>query len=685
MPTKKNKLGLAVRDHLGIPTTLAVSFMLASSAATHAALLPQINHSKPNVGPGPVTTSRELLFIDHGVTNPEQLLINLKPGVETVFLAPDRDGLEQITEVLEKRQDISAIHIVAHGESGELQLGNTSLATEELSERAAALQSWFVDTNLAAGNPDILLYACNLAQDGKGAAFVQQLALLTGADVAASTDITGAGGDWDLEVHLGTIETPLVFRPEDMAAYPYRLATFTVTKTADTDDGTCDADCSLREAIAVAELNGGADTIEFDGLSGTITLTLGEIDIGDDLTINGPGASTLAISGNDASRIFNVNGPSSFTLRDLTLRNGFTTLGGGAMYIEDVDSLKIVDSVITNNSADDLGGGIYIYSGTDLVIRRTEISGNESGEYGGGIAWVTEDSDEYLTIEDSLITNNTAEEGGGGISVYADDAGGTLTVSDSTISNNRAYEGGGIDFYSDDDGYLIVENSTISGNYAREDGGGIAFYSDDGALTITNSTISGNTTPEGGGGVMVEEAGSGVTIANSTIVRNTGGSYGGGIYAGTEGLNLENSIVADNAAPNGPDIYGDVDATYSLIGSTSDANVTDSGGNILDQISRVSPDLSNSGGPTKVHRLLVGSPAINAGAPGSSSLDFDQRGPGFPRIDDGRLDMGAVDDAPVPPRAVPTLQSWSLVLLGLLLPGVALRYRRRLERKKAKK
>jgi len=702
----KNKTKLltqAVRQHLNISTTLAMSVVMASSSAVYSAVLPQINLPKQHVLPGPAAASRELLFIDSDVANPEQLLINLNPGIETIILQPDRDGLEQITAVINSRQNIEAIHIVAHGEAGQLHLGKLSLTTEELNNRASSLQSWFAHTNPASEKPDLLLYACNLAQDGKGTAFVEQLALLTGTDVAASNDITGAGGDWDLEVHLGTIHTLNAFRPENVAEYPYRLATFTVTKTADTDDGTCAADCSLREAIDAANGAVGPDIIAFGaGVTGTITLTLGginsRIDISDDLTINGPGAGTLAISGNNTSRIFNASS-STLTIRDLTLRDGNATYGGAIQ--STVDTLTIEDSVITqNNARSGGGGGIYQESGA-VFIRRSEISNNSANESGGGILFKMLGSD-TLTIEDSLITQNTAQDFGGGVAAYADDEGGTVTMISSTISENTAGYGGGIHFYTDDDGDLVVEDSTISGNQATSQGGGIWFYSDEGAINITNSTISGNSTDGSGGGIFIEYS-EGTNIENSTVVFNTATDEGGGIMDDYNNayLTLENSIVSDNTASFAPDISSDRSyVSYSLIGNTEGAYLYDSGGNILDTASGVSPTLANAGGTTAVHLLQVGSPAINSGASGTSLLSFDQRGIGFPRILQDRLDMGAVENIPgsvepppvepppvesVPVEPIPVMQHWALLLLSFLMPALALRYRRRLEDKKTGK
>ena len=152
----------------------------------------------------------EVVFIDSGVEDPEALLAGLGSAgsnLEFHFLDASSDGLEQIADYLQGRTHVDAIHILSHGDQAELALGDTVIRGDQLELYAQELQT--IGTALTEGG-DILIYGCDLAADDVGLRFVNKFAQLTNADVAASDDLTGhqdLGGDWDLEVETGVIET----------------------------------------------------------------------------------------------------------------------------------------------------------------------------------------------------------------------------------------------------------------------------------------------------------------------------------------------------------------------------------------------------------------------------------------------------------------------------------------------
>ena len=166
------------------------------------------------------------------------------------------------------------------------------------------------------------------------------------------------------------------------AARALAVATHIVTKTADTNDGVCNADCSLREAIAAA---GPGDTIQF-AVTGTITLMLGQLQISQDLTITGPGAALLAISGNHASQVFVISG-GTVHLDGLTIQDGLASFASGGGVLNN-GTTHITDSVVTNNSAPGGFGGGICNNGT-MTIDHSTISDNHADGAGSGGGWGT--------------------------------------------------------------------------------------------------------------------------------------------------------------------------------------------------------------------------------------------------------------------------------------------------------
>jgi Ca2+-binding RTX toxin-like protein len=165
---------------------------------------------------------KEIIFIDPTVEDYESLLAGIYPDTKVVILDRMKDGISQITENLQGGT-YKAVHIVSHGSEGSLQLGSKQLNSSNLDTYKSQLQQW---AKYLTDEADILLYGCDVAAGKTGVGFVQQLSQLTGADVAASNDLTGnaaLGGDWDLEVKTGEIDSPLAFQVGVMEAYQYVL------------------------------------------------------------------------------------------------------------------------------------------------------------------------------------------------------------------------------------------------------------------------------------------------------------------------------------------------------------------------------------------------------------------------------------------------------------------------------
>jgi hypothetical protein len=424
------------------------------------------------------------------------------------------------------------------------------------------------------------------------------------------------------------------------------LSTLTVTSVANSGHG------SLRADIAAAH---SGDTINFaPSLDGkTITLTSGELLINKSLTIEGPGAGQLTISGNNHSRAFEVNATQPVFLSGLTISDGVVggSLSGGGILndttltvsgctisrchgsyygggIENGGTMTISNCDISGNTA---AFGAGIGNGGTLTVSGSNISGNSaapSDGVGGGI-W----NKGTMTISQCTLDYNDASVNGGGI---YNQLLGNLTISQCTLSNNVSYSiygsGGGGGIYTD--GGITVSGSTLYNNDAYFEGGGI--YSHHKTTTLTNCTLSNNVTKMAAGGGLFVDSYSTATLTNCTLSGNKSPGIGGGIYVNgfpSEGiLNLTNTIVAGNFGAD--DIFGPVaTADHNLVGSATNGfwNTIVNGvnGNIVGVDPLLGP-LQNNGGPTLTMALLAGSPAIG-NADNALAPVTDQRG--FIRFD----------------------------------------------------
>jgi hypothetical protein len=370
----------------------------------------------------------------------------------------------------------------------------------------------------------------------------------------------------------------------------------TVTTLADSGPG------SLRQAVADAQ-NG--DTITF-AVTGTLVLAGEDISIiTDDLTIQGPGANQLAISGAGTSRIFAVEGANQVRITGLTIRDGFaTTLAGG---IFNSGNLTLQDVVVTNNAVGSAGGGVYnsgILTLQDSLVASNVITGTDfspSLQEGAGI-YNTGDEGEFgsrqgtLSIIDSqIIDNHNAGSSGGGIH-----SGGTLRIDGSSISGNRTGSFGGGIFSAGD--VLTIADSRIRNNISENYGGGI--YKVRGVGEIDGSVIQGNqalgTGLAGGGGIWNERT---LRINASVISDNHTEGRGGGLRSSTfvndEVVLVRDTTIHNNSAVReGGGLSLSGNGSVQIVGSTlSDNQTSGDGGGILnshEQVAVTNSTVSNN-------------------------------------------------------------------------------------------
>jgi hypothetical protein len=312
-------------------------------------------------------------------------------------------------------------------------------------------------------------------------------------------------------------------------------STLTVINNLDSGPG------SLRAEITAAQ---AGDTIAFGStLTGqTITLTSGELLLNQGLTIQGPGAAQLAVSGGNSSRVFEVAAGVQAIVAGLTISGG------------DSDATSLFRS-----TSDGYGGAILNW-GT-LTLNNSTVSGS-AGANGGGIY-----SAGALTLSNDTISGNTASgipAGTTGGGIYS---AGALTLSNDTISGNTAYRAGGI--YSSGSatltGCTLTSNTATGGwptyflwdvSMAWSYGTGGGIYND-GTMTVSSCTLSGNTVADGGaGGGGIYNART-LTVSASTLSGNSAREDGGGIY-NDYGATLtlkQGTTVTQNSALEGADLY----------------------------------------------------------------------------------------------------------------------------------
>ena len=167
--------------------------------------------------------AKTMVFIDSRVNDLDLLVSQFDAGTEYKVLDASYDGLLQMEESLAGKTDYSSIQIISHGSAGAITIGSTVLTSNNLLQYQLQLDNI---GHALTDSGDLLLYGCNVGADDVGRQFVETLALMTGADVAASDNVTGgvaAGGDWKLEVMTGTIESAIPVADVDLQQYEHTL------------------------------------------------------------------------------------------------------------------------------------------------------------------------------------------------------------------------------------------------------------------------------------------------------------------------------------------------------------------------------------------------------------------------------------------------------------------------------
>lgn len=355
----------------------------------------------------------------------------------------------------------------------------------------------------------------------------------------------------------------IIFGLPARSVRPAEDAIYTVNNLGDTNDGTCSvSNCTLREAINVANASAAVDTIQFS-LSGTITL--GSIlptirAAGGALTIDGANRSII-INGADSDRILYIESGATLALQDLDLRNGYITNDGGAIYSRGV--LTLNDCALSENRAMNHGGAIYT-EGT-LSLTNTSFTGNSTDTGSGGALYIHEGN---VYITGGVFLENGATYSGGAIynRYEGESSGGDLTISGTMFIENSAGGGSGGAIANDSD--LSIDGAFFSRNSTEENGG--AVYNDTGGeYQIRDSAFHYNTASLGnGGGLYADNISDPSSVYDSTFTHNQATFNGGGFYIFRGTALFQQTNFSDNDAVSDGGGGYNKDGLVYLLGDT---------------------------------------------------------------------------------------------------------------------
>ncbi|WP_213941877.1 Ig-like domain-containing protein [Pseudomonas sp. dw_612] len=578
--------------------------------------------------PAPAATptavpGQSVVFVDSRIKDTDSLLNGVAPGTEVVTLDATKDGLQQIAAYLDTHQGVSSVQIIAHGSSGDLWLGNSYLSADNVAARSDVLAQIGKDMNVGG---DILIYACNTGAGERGVSFVDSLAQLTGRDIAASTNRTGVGGDWNLEIATGSIESRSVLSSASMAGYQYSLATLTVLNNSDSGVG------SLRTALSNAV---AGDTVTFNssmiiGLNSQLTITKNVTIDGD---LNNDGIADVTLNGQYKTRVVQVNSGVTATFDGLVIKQGMVagagaaggTDGAGAMGggILNSGNLTLRNVTVTDNAASGGGGGGGVTA--PYVGGAVGGGGGGGGSLGGQIGG----------------HGGTA---GFGTGVYAGTAGGAGSGGNGG-SYNTNYMGGhggttvggaggiGASNYSNGGSGGTASNGTVSiggggggsgwdhpGRAGSSASGGI-YNASTGTLTVVGTSVISNNVAAGGGG------GGGGGLGGSA---DNGGAAGKGVGAiwnkGTLLMTAANfGAMAGNAGGSGAGGQASGGGTTGSVPAAVN-NIFNDGGVVN---TNYAPDVT----PPTVSSIVVSTTSLNSGGTSLVTITFSEAVNNFTNAD----------------------------------------------------
>ena len=438
-----------------------------SPAATYLDV--DTSSEQPSVQLTEVTTSsaaeqqtHEIVFVDTGLENYQALVDDLisnsdtSRSIEVVLLDSDSNGIDQISETLKTQTGLDAVHIISHGSDGSVQLGNTSLNADNLTQNKLNIALW---ANAFSESGDILIYGCNLAASEVGQSLINQLSELTLADVAASSDLTGHasfGGDWELERSAGSIEATVAISAEAQGQWTEMLADYNETNWSGTQtyvDGATSFDLSLTGGGTIDWNYVGATdtlTISTNGSGGSTNLSITNI-VGaltiDTITVSGsPG--TITVSG-DTTRIDNLIFNSEISDDTITINGDVGTLTLNDRFR---DSTMLITGDLDSVWADEWDGNVNFTA--ENVIGPFDMTGDYT--YSNNFAVATQVDFDGSSDPTETPSNQPPVIGGDDIGALTEDVG---------VVGGNISDSGILTIADPDPGESSFQAATINGTY----------------------------------------------------------------------------------------------------------------------------------------------------------------------------------------------------------------------------
>jgi uncharacterized delta-60 repeat protein/CSLREA domain-containing protein len=511
----------------------------ASSAEVPAPIVRSLAAEGDAVARVDAETVTEVVFVDAAVNDAQGLVdavVAQRPdaSLRIVLLDPGRDAFVQIGETLAQMQDVSTVHVVAHGEPGALLLSGARVDAAAVDAARDVLARW---RDALTADADLLLYGCDVAATPEGVDLLARLARHTGADVAASEDATGSsalGGDWQLESATGSVEARALFADGAPLAWEGVLDIAAASGEIVVNTVTAGDQLAVYSQRSVAVAADGSSVVVWQDDSGQ----------------DGAGAGVFAqrfdAAGTAAGAQFRVNGTTSGdqTAPEVAIAASgefivtWTDWNGDAAvyakrYAADGTALSIsfvVHTYTADNQSlssvamDASGNSVIVWqsqgedgSGLGIYARRYDAAGNAAGAAFAVNTTTASDQENAKVAMDELggfvvVWQSTLQDGDGASIVARryDASGNALTgelLVNQTFANNQVLP----DVAIDADGFVVAWMSATQdgdsyGIYARRyDADGNALAAE---FRVNDTTVSSQDNPQ-----LVRTAGGGFVVA----------------------------------------------------------------------------------------------------------------------------------------------------------------------------